>query len=171
MIYYKKGNAIVRTSTLEDVEFLKTRLRQSDIDEIWASHHHKPENALRISLETSEICLTITIAEEPIAMFGIISNFILDESAGIWLLASDELDKVYREFAKECKRFIAMMHQRYPILENYVDTRNKTSIRWLKWCGAKIEEAMPYGVERKLFHHFIFEQKVEEFITCATQSL
>lgn len=159
VIYYKdKKNNVVRTSNELDVEAMKGRLRKSDIKEVWASHHHTPGEALRLSYELSSLCLTIEIEGIPGAMFGLVPQTLLSDSATIWLLSTDAVYSVSKLFLKECRRFIQIMLKEYSLLENYVDARNTVSIRWLKWCGATIEEAHLYGVEQLPFHRFEFRR-------------
>lgn len=158
MIYHNKNGNVVRTTTSLDIEMMKKHLRASDVQEVWASHHHTPEKALELSFAVSELCLTVDVKGMPAVIFGITPQTLLDNSALVWMLATNRIRLIRKSFIKECRHYIDMMLIRYPILENYVDARNKLSIRWLKWCGAEIEEAAPYGVERLLFHHFSFRR-------------
>lgn len=159
MIYYDGKEVMVRTSNELDIDLMKNRLRKSDIDEVWASHHHTPEEALRLSFEMSTLCLTVDIKGMPVVMFGIVPQTLLSDKANVWLLATDGILKVRKSFLKHCKEFIGIMLKEYSVLENYVDARNTLSIRWLKWCGAEIEEAKPIGAEKLPFHHFVFLRK------------
>lgn len=156
MVYYKHGNVNVRTSEEKDIETLKNNLRQSDIQEIWASHRLSPEEALKLSLKQAETCMTIEIEGKPIGMFGITSGDLLSDTATIWMLATNGLNRVRKSFIKECKKFINSQLENYTTLEGYVDARNKISMRWLRWCGAKIAEAIPLGVDKLPFHYFNF---------------
>ena len=159
MNYYNKNGIIVRDSKTGDVEAMKDNLRQSDIDEIWASHHHTPEAALRLSVEMSVKCLTIEYKDKVISMFGIVPATLLAESATVWLLATDEFKKISKAIIKEGRKFIDLFLEVYPTLENYVDTRNVQSIKWLKMCGAKIEPPEPYGIDNILFHYFTLRRR------------
>lgn len=155
-ILYNEDGIIVRTSINSDIE--KMELKQSDIDEIWASHHHKPQEALKLSLKKSTICFTVVDNGKPIAMFGINPNNIIDTKAVIWLLSTPMLKMRAYRFIKHSKKFIRMFLDFYPYLFNYVDDRNKESIDWLKRCGAVIDDPRPYGLENKLFRHFYFQR-------------
>jgi hypothetical protein len=157
-IYYNKNGVIVKESQISDVFIMSSNLRETDRNEIWASHHHTPEEALRISYETSDPCFTVDIKGVPVAMFGINSGNLLGDTATIWLLATDGLSRVSKSLIKESRNFINMFLSYYPTLENYVDARNTASIQWLRYCGAQIEEAKPYGKEKLPFHHFTFRR-------------
>jgi hypothetical protein len=153
--YYNRDNIIVRTATKQDAEYLKDKLKSSDVDEIWASHHYTPEQGLREALEKSIFALTIQNGN-PIAMFGIVPDSILGNSASVWFLSSTDLYKIRKRFLRNNKKFIKLMQEFYPTLYNYVDARNVKTIEWLKFCGAKFSEPKPYGVEGKDFRHFYF---------------
>lgn len=152
-----KDGAVVRLAKDEDVEFLKDKLRRQDIDEVWASNHHTPEEALKISLNDSLVCFTLEDNGVPVAMFGLSPQSIFVNEAVIWMLSSDRLYKMKTKFLRNCKKVINVFFQYYPYLYNFVDTRNKKTIRWLKYLGAKISEPENYGSENLPFHYFCFQ--------------
>ncbi len=154
---YDKNGIKVRRSLREDIKHLKENLRQSDVDEVWASHHYKPEEALARCLEDSMMSLTIQNGQ-PIGMFGITPVSILSDKAVIWMLGTDGIDKIKTRFLLNNTKFIKMFHEWYPLLFNYVDVRNKKSIKWLKFLGAAIGKPEPYGIEGKPFQRFEFKK-------------
>ena len=159
MIYYDKDGYIVRDSHHNDTMPLSLSLRDSDVQEIWASDHKLPLEALRIGFEQSSTCLTIQNCK-PLAMFGTVKMG--DGMATIWLLSDEDLYKKSIEFVKYSKHFVELLFSKNPDINkmcNYVDARNTASIKWLKFIGAKISPAEPYGIEQKLFHYFSFERK------------
>lgn len=154
------GNDIqVRESSVTDIAYLKNRLRQGDIDEIWASNNLTPVEALTYSYYLSRVCLTV-VKEVPVGMFGIVPDPDNQEKALIWMLGSTDLDKVARYVIKNTKEFIEGFLESYSTLYNHVDIRNKKAIKWLKYLGAEIEEAAPYGKEGLLFHLFYFKRRI-----------
>lgn len=159
MIYYDKNGIIVRESTMKDVNFLKYRLRLDDIAEIWASHHHSPEVALTESLMRSSPCLTIDDNGKPVGMFGVNPESMLGSRAVIWFLASDDINKMKIRFLRNCKIFIKLMLNEYPLLYNFVDVRNTESVKWLEYLGAKFQGPLKFGVEQMPFLFFSFERE------------
>lgn len=157
MIYYDHNSIIVRNSKKSDVEYLKTRLRESDVREVWASNNHSPEEALQLSLDKSIFCLTVHNGH-PLAIFGITTENILGKKATIFMLSSPELDMIRIRFARNSRFFINMLLEFYPFLENYVHKDNPQSIRWLKMCGASVNNPAPYGIEKENFHYFSFRK-------------
>lgn len=155
--YYNKSGIRVRTSKKEDIEFLKDHLKKSDVEEIWASHHIEPLTALQMCLEQSIFCATVENGY-PICMFGVSAESILGEKGVIWMLSSEELDKISYRLIKHSKQFIDIMLSYYSYLENYVHIKNRKSIKWLRMCGANFSDAQPYGLDNELFYHFFFQR-------------
>ena len=48
------------------------------------------------------------------------------------------------------------MSDKFPILFNYIDSRNKLHLTWLKWCGFKI-------INEKTFNDVLFVMCVSKF--------
>lgn len=159
MLAYRSKSVEVRPSIAGDVEYLKGRLRTCDVDEIWASSRATPESALKEGLEAGN-CWTVCFEGRPVAMFGVGHNASSPDDFGcVWLLASDELAKIQTTFLKLSRAFIDEMLKGYTVLFNLVDNRNKTSIEWLKWCGAAMALPEPYGPDKRLFRYFEFRRK------------
>lgn len=156
--FFEKEGLLVRESILKDVDELSKKLRESDIEEIWASGHLKPYEALKVGLEDSVICLSVVWEEEVYAMFGVNPISLVGNYGVVWLLASEDLKKIRLRFLRHSKKFIEFMLLYYPTLINYVDDRNEDSIEWLRFCGAGIGEPEKYGVENKPFRLFLFQR-------------
>ena len=160
MLTYESKTVAIRPSVAGDVDYLAIRLRDCDVNEIWASNRQTPEAALKEGLECSAPCWTLTNKGNPVAMFGCGPNASAPDMYGcIWLLASDELEAVKTTFLKQSRRFIAEMLKTYPVLFNLVDNRNRVSIEWLKWCGAAMALPAPHGPDARLFRYFEFRRK------------
>jgi len=155
-IYVRSGNTYVTDATYEHVDELAPRLRQADLDEVWASHHLSGYHALKLSLGMSDPAFSIIHNDKVIAIFG--AAPFTDGGASPWLLGSDEIRDIWLPFVRHSRYFVQLMLDRYGYLENYVDARNVLSIAWLKFCGFKFEPAATYGVERLPFHRFWMEK-------------
>jgi len=156
--YYSQNGITVTRSTRGDAEHLKHNMRQCDKDEIWASHHFTPEQAVDYSIKKTIFCLTVKVAGVPAVMFGVNGESILGHKGIIWMLATDDITKINFRFARHSRHFVDMMLAFYPYLYNFVDARNTLSIKWLKLLGAKFDTAKPHGVEQKMFRYFYFER-------------
>lgn len=164
-MYYDKDGVVVRDSCATDIAYLKDNLKQCDIDEVWASHHKTPYEALLEGFENSDQCLTVAKDGRALAMFGIVpvpAGNVNDDSAIIWFLSSEELFRIKRfEFIRHSAGFVGFMFHRAPQFNsfvNFVDARNKISIRWLSKIGAVIHDPMPFGAEGLPFHYFEFRR-------------
>jgi hypothetical protein len=154
MIAYSRGPVMVRTAVASDVNRMKDELRASDVREVWASHNHSPEQALVFSLAVSPFCMTIVNKGTPTAMFGLSPE--TKHSATIWLLGTTGIPKMYLTFLRITRFMIPKMLEQFPVLFNFVDVRNQTSLRWLAWAGAEFGKLKPYGVEGRPFVPFRF---------------
>ncbi len=70
-------------------------------------------------------------------MFGTSDLNVLAGVGSVWLLGTDEVDKHPREFLKFSAEWRRKLFDRYEVLRNVVDTKNTSSIRWLRWMGAE----------------------------------
>lgn len=68
-----------------------------------------------------------------------------------WMLATDDVRKVRREFLSRCKDEVRLMQQKFAVLTNQVHRENTLSIRWLEWLGFTIDRERPVGPNGELF--------------------
>lgn len=134
--------AYYRSSQKEDAVVLAPKMRKQDALEVWHSHNMSPLEALEFSLIHSIEANTIIANDgEVIGMFGVGQE---SKLVGIpWLLASDRLKEVAREFLPESEKWIRKVNDQYDLLYNYVYSGNTASIRWLKWLGFTFVREMP----------------------------
>ena len=133
-------------------DIMAPHIRQADRDEIAALTLKKPEEALRMAVESSSISWAGFVGSKIVCLFGVGPYL---EGVGMpWLIGTDALELNSKSFLRQCVGFIKQMHEAYPVLENYVDVRNEASIRWLKWLGFTICDPGPYGVQGLPFHRF-----------------
>ena len=68
-----------------------------------------------------------------------------------------KIKKIKIKFLKECKSRVEEMQDKFPVLFNYIDSRNKLHLSWLKWCGFKIINEKTFN--DVLFYGFYKEKK------------
>ena len=68
-----------------------------------------------------------------------------------------KIKKIKIKFLRECKNRVEEMSDRFPVLFNYIDSRNKLHLTWLKWCGFKIINEKTFN--DVLFYGFLKEKK------------
>lgn len=151
----------IRAATLEDIEPLARTMRPRDVDEIRASSGRDPADALRLSIEASDLVFTAyaNCDGTPLAIFGV--GPFIPHVGSPWMLGSTALRHFTRDLLTYTPLVLAKFHERYPVLLNFVDVRNAESIRWLRWAGFQFSEApMPYGVTGLPFYRFSKVQHV-----------
>ena len=141
-------------ATPEHAVDMAPRLRLADRAEIWASSKATPTRTLLASIKESRWAFAGLVDGEPVCLFGIVPVGLIGPVAVPWLLATDAMERHARMFLHRSRHTVAIMSQAYPLLVNYVDARNKVSIKWLKWLGFDIMEPVPHGSFGLPFHRF-----------------
>lgn len=153
---YNKGDLVIRASEHSDILPIAFNMRDADCEEIWASHHATPEEALSRGIMHSKPCLTALWKGKPVAMFGVTPTE--TEEAIVWFLGTKVVDEHRICFCKMSRFIMKKFYDIYPTLYNWVDVRNTKSIQWLKWLGARFDVACEYGMENLMFNHFILRR-------------
>lgn len=146
--------------THELVQAIAMDMREADVNEIWASDHYTPVTGLMESWKTSEYSSIFMADNEPCLMVGLAVYSTLGGVGIPWLLGSNAMMKHGSQFMRMGPAVIDEMLNICPKLVNYVHKENEVSVRWLKRVGFEFDEAVPYGVEKELFHRFHLERIV-----------
>lgn len=152
----------IRRFIPSDLSELAENMRQSDIDELKASHGEQADirGILVKAAELSCICNTWLDADNQVmAMFGLAPHP-TEKGMGIpWVLATGKVMHFPKTFIKEGLRILASMQKISPYLINYVDVRNTSSIRYIQRLGFQLHPPRPFGVQGRLFHPFDLQAK------------
>lgn len=159
LTYYDSKVGTVRTSRMDDCYQVAKYMRKADQEECWAAARLSPIEAMLSSYQKSAICITGERSGFPILMCGLVPYNLCGDTASIWMLGTDGITGLGPTFVRRSFEFIKSMLNIYPYLDNYVDVRNKVSINWLKWCGAKFGKTEPYGIDKMPFTYFYFEKR------------
>jgi len=144
--------------TREMVEVIAANMRQADADEVWASNHYTPTEAMLSSWKASDKSMIVTVNDEPCVMIGLVIRDILSGAGIPWLLGTNAALKHKRHFLIQVPDVINEMLGICPNLYNYVHAKNKISVSWLKRIGFTIDEPVPFGRDNELFHKFHLER-------------
>lgn len=155
---YWNGRIIVRLATEEDGLQIADRLRKADQKEIWSAFRQTARDGCWGSVKKSELAYTIELDGVPVAIFGVHTLSLADRRGVIWLLGTDDIERIAITFKKYTKPFIDLFLNEWDSLENWVHRENKISLRWLKQAGFTIEDPVPYGLDEELFRK-IFKRK------------
>lgn len=149
----KKSEVLIREAVLADVYRLAPRLREQDLQEVWASHHLTGEAALLLSFFESERSFAAVCDGQVAAMWGT-ARLKGKPGALAWFLGSEVVAEYPVTLFRGSRQFVRQALQYYGYLENWVDVRNTLSVDWLRWLGFTFAEPAPYGRDGGLFYHF-----------------
>jgi len=127
-------------------------MQKEDRDNAWAIAHISPEQAIRHSVEASIESETWLVDGRVMAIRGVSKGTFLSPYACVWMLGAEGLRNYPVIFLKGSREWVERMLDEHSHLVNYVDGRNKRSLKWLKWLGFTIHPAAPLGIEGRMFH-------------------
>ena len=78
-----------------------------------------------------------------IAAFGCAGIFMGDGSP--WLVASNDLERYWKSFAIESLKVVREFRNLFFSLKNMVYVNNHMAIKWLKWCGFRLDGPVKWG--------------------------
>lgn len=134
------------------VAFVAENMRQADREELEALGQDSEEGIWQ-AFRASEQAWVMQ-EDAPMCVFGVIPTNLLTGEGIIWLLGTDNVKRHARGFLEVSPGCLQKIMATYSHLHNYVDQRNKASIRWLKWMGFEFQEAQPLGPRGLPFHRF-----------------
>ena len=120
-------------------------MRKADRDEVFAVSRKTPGQALVYSLRKSSHAWTAIVNGRPEVMFGVGDINVLAGVGAPWLLGTEAVEEHYIAFLRRSVDFRDQLLQRYPIMRNFVDDRNKASKRWLQWLGFRLFDPVEIG--------------------------
>lgn len=108
-------------------------------------------------LESTEWTELLSINGEPLLLFGLSS---VNSMIGVpWCLGSPLVYKYKKILHAYSKKVVSRMLGEFPLLSNYVDSRNTAHIHWLRRLGFTFPEGQ--GVEiRGVWFHYFYKEKV-----------
>lgn len=154
--YTKKHKSfIIRSSQDEDPESLSKDLRKEDVLEIKYYSGRDGITSLTNGHKHSKMCFTMTDLDGAVfAMFGV--GWTANPRVGIvWLLSSDYLSKVNRDFLLNSQYYVDLMMQGHDVLFNHVHDFNAASVKWLRWLGFEATDHLPeVGSDKQPFTEY-----------------
>lgn len=140
----------ISLATLAGVREVARNLRPSDLAEAKATVGERYEDAVVSSYQNSTLCWMVLEDGKPFGVFGVTPSG-HDRGVGCpWMMATPVIAKYSKELLKLTPWYVHIMNSMYPTLYNYVDVRNHSSIRWLKWGGFQFGETIPDFGESKV---------------------
>jgi hypothetical protein len=141
-------------ATLEHAQRMAPRLREADIEEIWASSMSKPEQSLTRGVSCSSHAWTGLVDGEPACIFGVVPVSFMSGIGVPWMLGTPLVEEHATAFLRRNRRYVKHMTRAYNYLINYVDDRNVKAIAWLEWLGFTVSEPQQFGALGMPFRRF-----------------
>lgn len=135
--------------------------RNADVAELWAAGRHTPLDAMLAGMRLAR-AQTALLDGEPIAMFGVSPVSLLLGRGVPWMVGSSLLDTMplRRALLREAVGVLRGWQKRYRLLLNFVDERNVSAQRWLRWLGFTLsDEPQPMGADGVLFRMFFWRRE------------
>ena len=149
-------NLIVCRALVEDASAFASRLREADRQELLAATgDNRLLRLLSASVMSSQMGFSVwTCDMTPVALFGVSYRNALTTEATLWLVATDALAQHWREFCRRTREYLNELVKSPIIMTNRIDARNDKALRYIRWLGAEIEAAEPFGPFGLPFHRF-----------------
>ena len=144
-----------RIATLEDIENIAGRMRQEDVEEVWALARMSGRDALVQSFHISQECW---VGEQDGEVFCILGCVPSEAGATLWMLFTSDVRYLPISFFRQSKEHLQVMLATYGRLSNYTDTKNAFILKWLKWLGFTVGPAETMGIDGKFCHRFWIER-------------
>lgn len=141
------GVAEVRPACYQDIVSLEDRLRPADLLEIKAAGTN-PRDGLTECLLSSSKAFTVTLDENPIAIFGVSPMASEGLSVGaLWMMGTPDIEGIKFQFLRESRKWLSEVSEGYDLLTNLVHANNELHIKWLRWLGVSIIRHQPPFLE------------------------
>lgn len=131
-------------------EAIAANARDADVAELWASSRSDPLAAMLRGMESTVHPFTALYEGEPACMFGASPFSILGGMGAAWMIGSRVLESrgAQKYLLRLSVPVVDFMQDQFPnLLYNFVDQRNTSAIRWLRWLGFQFSDPIPYGVD------------------------
>ena len=134
---------ILRQPIEADISYLAEHMRDVDKAELLVTYGQQPEEAIRASLKRTEpyYQLTAEYDGQILCMCGCASMSLVSPVGVPWLLCTDAMSKHIKRLTFHPKPWLAVMLDRWPLLTNVIDVRNRDTMRWLALLGFEFTDA------------------------------
>ena len=94
-------------------------------------------------------CKSIFVDDKIAGIYGVVASLDDKNIGSPFLLCTPEIKRIKIKFIRECRDRVKDMQDKFPVLFNYIDSRNKLHLTWLKWCGFRL-------ISKKMFNTVLF---------------
>lgn len=145
----------VSPSTLEDARAVAANIRDADARECDALLALPPSIALPMMIGPGVRTLRSSLEDAIFGMGGVRPVEGVPGLATVWFVGTNEIQNHKREFLLDSRLYVDEVQQDFRVLTNFVDARNTSHIRWLKWLGFKLFNRVErWGARSLPFYEF-----------------
>jgi hypothetical protein len=144
----------VEPATLDHARAMAPRLRAADAAEIWATAGMTALDHLEYAIVVSVSALAWIVEGEVACLFGVAAPAVLGAVGHPWLLSTAVVVRHPMPFLRRYRPYLEHLLALYPVLMNYIDARYAMAVRWVRWMGFTVAEAVPFGPFGMLHHPF-----------------
>ena len=142
-------------ATEADAIELAPRLRAEDVAECEALlGPGAAPDALLASVRGAAEAWTGRVDGEIACMWGVNPATLIGVTGVPWMLGSDIAPAHATQWLRENKRWLPHALGLFPRLCNIVDARYDKAVRWIRWQGFTLHEALPLGFNGAMFIPF-----------------
>ena len=145
-------------ATVDHVIELALNMRVEDQNEIWAAAHFTPWEALVSSISFTDIPYAGLADGKVLCIFGVGTRSLMSNKGVPWMLSTNLVSDHMRAWARGSRTAFEYMTRNINSLENYVDARYTSAVRWLAWLGFTVHPAEAYGMDGTPFCKFTWER-------------
>lgn len=126
-----------RPATEADALSVARRLTKEDREEVLANCGMSPELVLPGYVSSGREVYASGLLEtcRPEILFGVDPIYGNPEGGVVWMLTTDAVYDHPVESVWNIKQLFEALHDRYPLLTNFIDARNTRHHKLLKWLG------------------------------------
>ena len=142
----------------DDIEYIYPFMRQVDKIECGCMGY-SPKEALEVALGSDDVTFTaFDPYGVPFCMFG--AGSLQPNKGYIWMLGTDSVEENKFDFIKASRFVVKTLTEPYGKVTNFVHKNNRSSIEWLKWCGAEMGREIVFSDHP--FYEFTITHKEKE---------
>lgn len=138
----------------EHIAPIAANIREADENEFIRASGLDVRPCLELGFGHARDVWTGLLDGEPVMMCGVTTMPGRPDVGIPWLVATNDIEKVAKDFHKRSKEILKKMQAGYRGLINYADAENTATLHWLKRLGFTILEPEPYGRSGMPFHRF-----------------
>jgi hypothetical protein len=144
-------------TTSNHIKKLAKNLRPEDEREIISkTGTTNVQKTLLKGFAMTDYCRSFFVDDEIAGIYGVVASLDDKNIGSPFLLCTPKIKKIKIKFLRECKNRVQEMSDKFPVLFNYIDSRNKLHLTWLKWCGFQIINEKKFN--DVLFYGFLKEK-------------